>query len=92
MSVVPSPQERLRHTRQELRELLVTRIHYGVSNEFPRSATMRLLLGGAGRGVAGAIASAAVIGMAPGARKLLNLIPISTLARLWLQRRRSNRS
>lgn len=91
MSGLPSPQERLARSREQLRELLIDEGSQG-SNEFPRSATMRMLMGGAGGTIAGAVASAVVIGMAPGARKLLSFIPVSTLARLFMQRRRSMRS
>jgi hypothetical protein len=88
---LPSPQERLARSREQLRELLIDEGSQG-SNEFPRSATMRMLMGGVGGPIAGAVASAVVIGMAPGARKLLSFIPVSTLARLFMQRRRSMRS
>lgn len=87
MPDVPSPQQRLARSREQLRELLIDAGSQD-ADEFPRSATMRLLMGGAGGTIAGAVASAAVIGMAPGARKLLSLIPVSTLARLFMQRRR----
>jgi hypothetical protein len=87
MLPAPSPQERLGQTRQELRELFAndsdTRLHGG----FPRSATMRFLLGGPGTAVAGAVASAVAIGMLPRTGKLLRFIPLTTVARLLFQRK-----
>jgi len=88
----PSAQERLRQTRQELRELFVSQIANHLHSDFPRSATMRFLLGGKGTAVAGAVASAVAIGMLPRGGKWLRFIPFTTVARHLFQRRASTGS
>jgi hypothetical protein len=63
---VTSPQERLEQTRDELKLLLKgddDRSHQ--TDVFPRSATMRLLLGASGKGVATTVAFAAVTRFMP---------------------------
>jgi len=87
-----SAQERLRQTRQELRELFANQSANRLHGDFPRSATMRFLLGGTGTAVAGAVASAVAIGMLPRRGKLLGLVPLTTVARFLFRRRGSTRS
>jgi hypothetical protein len=75
-----------------LRELFakhgVNRLH----GDFPRSATMRFLIGRTGTGVAGAVASAMAIGMLPRGGRFLRFIPLTTMARSFLKRRGSTES
>ena len=52
MSAEQSPQDRLRLTRARLRELLIENRPAASGSAFPRSMTMRWLLGGGGLGIA----------------------------------------
>ena len=87
MSTLLSPQERLRLSRAGLRELLLDKQAEKSAVAFPRSKTMRLLLGRGRSGVSAAAAGAALLWMLPGTRRILSGIPLSTVARLLFQSR-----
>jgi hypothetical protein len=85
-SLIRELSEPLAQTRQELRELLADQDVRRLPGEFPRSATLRFLLGGTGAPVMGAILGAAAIGMLPRAGKWLRFIPLTSVARWLFQR------
>lgn len=83
----------LQRTRQELRALLADDDESPDGDKFPRSATMRLLIGGLGHrlvwGAAGGMLRKT--GSAVGA--VSKLLPLSAMAKLlWGQARRSPRT
>jgi uncharacterized membrane protein YqjE len=80
--------ERLRHTRDELQRLLSGGADQRKTDVFPRSRTMRLLLGAGGRYVAGTVAITALTGSMPTAvRWLLRVAPIGTVIQRLFRRR-----
>jgi uncharacterized membrane protein YqjE len=89
-----TPQQRLQQTREALQSLAVNGVAEPQSQAFPRSATMRLLLGTGGNGFAAAAAVAGLTGMVtPASRWLLGIIPVAALIRqLWRSRRASGKT
>jgi hypothetical protein len=83
-----SPQERLQQTREELQLLLSGQDAQGENDVFPRSTTMRVLLGRGSKGIATTVAIAALTGFVPkGVRWLLRFVPVASLIQLLFQQR-----
>jgi hypothetical protein len=87
VSTLLSPHERLRLSRVELREQLLEAKEQQSVTGFPRSNTMRLLLGSGRSGAIGVAAGVALLWLLPGARKILSVLPFNTLVRLLFQQR-----
>ena len=86
----PESQQRLQQSRDEIRGILEPVIDRN-NDQFPRSATMRLLVGKTGSGLAGALIGAALLRLSPGAGRLLSLLPVTAIARTLIRRRVSSR-
>jgi len=85
-----TPQQRLEQSREALQSLAGSGEAEPHGQEFPRSATMRLLLGTGGTGFAAAAAVASLTGVVPPTyRWLLRIIPVAALIKQLSRSRRA---